>query len=58
VKIELKNESFKFFFQENALNAWKTRLSVTFTQQIQMEWNKSFYVDKIIIFEKKLIEKN
>jgi len=29
-KIELKNESYKLFFWEDALIAWKIRLSVTF----------------------------
>jgi len=37
VKIAFKNESYKLFFQEDALSAWKIRLSITFSQQIQTE---------------------
>jgi len=47
VKINFKNESFKLFFQENVLFAWKTRLSITFTSLVHMEWIKVFCIDKM-----------
>jgi len=31
VKIACRNESYKLFFQKDALIAWKTRLSITFS---------------------------
>jgi len=37
VKIEFNNESYELFFQEDALIAPKTRLSINLTKQIQME---------------------
>jgi len=53
VKIAFRNESYQLFFQEDAPIAWKTRLSKTFSYQIQMDWIKAFYVDKNIIYEEK-----
>jgi len=46
VRMAFRNESYKLFFQEDALIAPKTRLSITFLQQIQMEWIKTFHVEK------------
>jgi len=37
VKIEIRNESYKLFFQEGAMIVQKTRLSIIFTSLIQME---------------------
>jgi len=53
VKIAIRNESYKLFFQEDALIAQNTRLSITISFQIQMEWIKAFYIDKNIICKKK-----
>jgi len=58
VKIAFRNESCKLFFQEDAKIAPKTRLSITFSWQIQMEWIKALHVDKNIIYKKKIFSKN
>jgi len=40
----------KLFFQEDAQIAQKTRLFITLTSLIQMEWIKSSYIDKNKIY--------
>jgi len=40
-----RNESCKLFLQEDALIAWKIRLSMTFAQQVQMEWIEASHID-------------
>jgi len=37
VKIELKNESYKLFFEEDAMSTLKRRLSITFSSLAKME---------------------
>jgi len=44
------NESYKLFFWQVAQIAWKTRLSITFSLLVQIEWIKDSHVDKNIIF--------
>jgi len=47
-----------YFFQEDVI-AQKTRMSIIFSYQNQMEWIKSFHGEKNIIYEeKKFQEKN
>jgi len=57
VRIAFKNESYKLFFQEDALIAQEKRLSIAFSYQIQMEWIKAFHVGKNIIYEEKQFQK-
>jgi len=46
VKIAFRNESYKLFFQKDVQTTQKTRLFITFTSVIQMEWIKASLVDK------------
>jgi len=52
MKIAFRNQSYeyKLFFQEDAKIAQKTRLSLTFSLLVQIEWIKVSYVGKNIIF--------
>jgi len=50
VKIAFRNEFYKLFFQQIAQIAPKTRLSITFSLLVQIEWIKDSHVDKNIIF--------
>jgi len=43
------------FFQEDAQTIQKTRLFITFTSLIQMEWIKASHVDKNVMYKKKKI---
>jgi len=56
VKIAFRNEFYKLFFQEDVETACKTRLFITFTSLIQMEWIKASHIDKTITYmgEKKI----
>jgi len=51
MKIAFKNEYYTLFFQEDAEIAQKTRLFITFTSLIQMEWINASHVDKNNIFK-------
>jgi len=50
MKIAFRNESYELFFQEDAQTTQKTRLFITFTPLVQMEWIKVSNVDKNNIF--------
>jgi len=54
MKIAFVNESYMLLFEEDAQIAQKTRLFITFTFLIQMEWIKASHVDKNKIYKKKL----
>jgi len=48
-----------YFFQEDALSAQKIRLSITFSQQSQMDWIKALPIEKKCnLLEKKFKKKN
>jgi len=53
LKIAFRNGSYTLFFQEDDEIAQKTRLFITFTSLIQMEWIKASHVDKNKIYKKK-----
>jgi len=46
MKFEIKNESYNLFYGEEVQIAQKIRLSIIFSSVVQMEWIKSFHVDK------------
>jgi len=53
-KLSSKANPTCYIFQENyVLIIYKTKCSISFTSQIQMEWMKTFHVDKNTIHEKK-----
>jgi len=46
MKIAFTNKSYKLFFQEDSQTTQKTRLFITFTSLIHMEWIKASHLDK------------
>jgi len=51
MKIALRNEPSKLFFQDDVYIVRKTRLFITFTSITQMEWIKALHVDNNMMYE-------
>ena len=47
-KKTFKNDSYSLFFQENALIAQKSQLSIFFSSLVQMRWLNPFHIGKSI----------